>query len=178
MTSAERQRRYLDRIRGTGATSTQLTKLKDENVTLRQQIAELEQALAAAQRSSTVQRKEEDDPWRFARRPSPDQHRIARLQSRVRELESLVLPLDDSQQDALRQHKRKVNRDFKRLWKAYEVHLCAHTVTMDSKDYTLFIAGFHPEASKEKRDQARNRFVDLYKKIVITDKHKVKWPPA
>ena len=51
------------------------------------------------------------------------------------------------------------------------------TVTMYSKDYSLFLAGFHPDASKEIRDKARSRFEKLYQKRVITDQDKVKWAP-
>ena len=51
------------------------------------------------------------------------------------------------------------------------------TISMHRKDYRLFISGFHPEASKEKRDEARNRFVELYEKLQITEKEEVNWPP-
>jgi hypothetical protein len=94
----------------------------------------------------------------------------------VRELEMLVLPLDNLQKDALRQYKRKVDREFKNQWRHCEASLKQRIITMHSKDYSLFLAGFHPDASAEMRDKARNRFVALYKKLVITDKDEVKWP--
>jgi len=77
----------------------------------------------------------------------------------------LLPPLDDTQKDALRQYKRKVDRECKAHMRDTEALLRERIITMSAKDYTLFIAGFHPEASREKRDQARNRFVDLYKKL-------------
>jgi hypothetical protein len=99
------------------------------------------------------------------------------LEAKVRELEILVLPLDDEQKDALRQYKRKVDREFKNRWRSHETFLRQRIVTMQAKDYSLFLAGFHPDASTEMRDKARNHFEKLFKKLVITDKDKVKWPP-
>jgi transposase-like protein len=114
----------------------------------------------------------------FGRKPSSAaEKRIKQLEAKVRELESLVLPLDDTQKDALRQYKRQVDKDYKLRWKLSEAVMAKRAITMHSKDYALFFAGFHPDASKEKRDQARNRFVYLYKKRVLTDEDKVKWPP-
>ena len=51
------------------------------------------------------------------------------------------------------------------------------TVTMTSKDYGVFMAGFHTDAAEEFRVRARTRFEKLYKKLVLTDQDKGKWPP-
>jgi hypothetical protein len=40
---------------------------------------------------------------------------------------------------------------------------------MQSKDYSLLLASFHPDASPEMRDKARNRFVELFKKFGSVD---------
>ena len=142
-------------------------------------IAELEQALESA-RAGTIHpsSEQQEEEWQFHRRkPSPDEKRILKLQARVRQLEALVLPLDDEQKDALSQYKRKVDRELKAHWKANETRLKqiernikTNSVTILRKDYNLFIAGFHPDASPEMRDKARNRFVGLYEKRVIADK--------
>ena len=123
--------------------------------------------------SSALQRQQR---WR---KLSSAEKQIMRLKARVLELESLVLPLDKPQKDALRQYKRKVDREFKVRWKLFEAAIIKRSVIIHSKDYALFLAGFHPDASKEKRDQARNRFEWSYKgRRVITDNDKVKWPPT
>src|SRR5262249_55525768 len=158
MTGAERQARCMERKMRKSVTDENLIA---ECEKLKARIAELEKALRAAkQRESALQQQKEQE-WR---RPSAAESREIRLKAKIRELEALVLPLDDEGKTAVGQHKRKLNRHYKALWKQSETLLKQHHITMSAKDYTLFIAGFHPEASKEKRDQARNRFVDLYKK--------------
>jgi hypothetical protein len=165
MSGAERQRRYLDRLLKSGKN----TLLQQQLAQARARMAELEKAQQGKGKIQTQQQQQ----WH---KPSAAEKRIMQLEAKIRELEALVLPLDDTQRDALREYKRKVDREFKVRWRQMETVLKQRIVTMHSKDYSLFLAGFHPDASTEIRDKARNRFEGLYKKLVITDNDKVKWP--
>ena len=107
-------------------------------------------------------------------RKSADEKHILHLEAQVRRLEALLAPLDDSQKDELARYKRQVNQDFNRRWKLSEAAAAKRQITMTSRNYGLILAGFHPEASTEKRDAARNLFVKLCEKHVIHDKDKVK----
>lgn len=180
MSGAERQRRYLNRLLSSNkaqavepdrAIARELTQTKTKLEQARTRIAELEK-LIKEPHPATIP---EQEQWH---KPSAAERRIMQLEAKVRELEALVLPLDDTQKDALRQYKRKVNREYKARWRHNEAVIKQRTITMHSKDYALFIAGFHPDASAEMRDKARNRFTELFKNRVITDKDKVKWPPS
>jgi NADH dehydrogenase/NADH:ubiquinone oxidoreductase subunit G len=177
-TNAERQRRYIARLKAHAA-KTGVTNVSDhaalakELAQARTRIAELEKALASARADTIQHSSEQQQQWT---RKSADEKIIMGLKARIHELEALVLPLDSEGKTAVGQHKRKVDREFKARWKRAEAVIMERTFTMTSKDYTLFLAGFHPDASAEMRDKARNRFVALYKKRVLTGEDKVKWP--
>lgn len=162
---AERQARYRQRQ-------------KTRTTELLARIKELEKALASARRDTSVVQVDSEQQSgglpRVWRKPSPHERRIKQLEAKVRELQALVLPLDDSQKDALRQHKRKFNREFKARCRQYEIFIRQHGQNMNSKDYSLFLAGMHPDASVEMRDKARNRLEEKYEKQV-TDMDKFKF---
>ena len=42
-----------------------------------------------------------------------------------------------------------------------------HTVTMHSNDHGLFLAGFHPDTSKEMRDKAHQSFHEALTLLVL-----------
>lgn len=176
MSGAERQRRYLERLLKSGTSPRRPEHVQQELAQALARIAELEKLLS---QQKAVQRPPQQQQWheQLRNKPSAAELKIMRLQDKVRELESLVLPLDDEGKTAVGQHKRKVNRLFKALWKMNEDLLKKHAVTMSSKDYKLFLAGFHPDAAAEMRDKARIRFETLCKRFVIPDKDKVQWPP-
>jgi cob(I)alamin adenosyltransferase len=152
----------------------QLSAAQLELAKAKRRIAELEKALASAKEEGRQLQPQQQ--W-GRKTSSAAERRIRQLEAKVRELESLVLPLDDSQKDALHQYTRKVKREFDRQWKVCEATVMKRNIIMRSKDYALFLAGFHPDASEEIRERARNRFVDLYAKHVLRDADKVKWPP-
>jgi hypothetical protein len=134
--------------------SDELSKLKLENNRLREQLAEVVRQLAQAQAFH------DESQWRATEpgeEPKKNRHARKDIRDRVRELEALVLPLDDEGKDAVRQHKRKVNRDFKRQWRVSEEAIKKRHWIVDERTYALLLAGYHPdvEESRKYRDQAR-----------------------
>jgi SMC interacting uncharacterized protein involved in chromosome segregation len=189
MSSAERQRRYLARIRGTGKPAptdtskvqAETAALKAEIATLKRRVREQDSKIAEleklAARAEQVVR-EQGGTLQKAQphKPSAAEDRCVRLEARVRELETLVLPLDETGKDAVRQHKRKIDREFKARVRKYEKTIRERTWVMDEKAYRTILAGLHPEASKEIRDRARNLF-ERYRKHVLTKEDMIEWPP-
>jgi hypothetical protein len=101
-----------------------------------------------------------------------EQMRIHQLEAKVRELEALVLPLDAEGKDAVRQHRRKLEREFRIRWKVYEESISRNNrIIIDTEAYATLLAGLHPDASEEFRKRARTVLERL-------KKHVVKWPPT
>jgi chromosome segregation ATPase len=175
MSGAERQRRYLDRLLKGGQRASQPDDdaLVQQLAQARARIAELEKTIASVTQRDTIQHQQQQQ-WT---RKSADEKLIMRLKARIGELEALVLPPDDTQKDALRQYKRQVDKDYKLRWKLSEAAMAKRAIIMSSKDYGLIFAGFHTD-TKDFRDKARNRFVELCEKHVIANKERPKWPPT
>jgi hypothetical protein len=94
----------------------------------------------------------------------------------VRELEALVLPLDDEGKDAVRQHKRQVDREYKARAGRFEEATLKRSITMDEKTWQTLFAGCHTDASEVIRGRART-VLEGYKKRLLTKKDAFKWPP-
>jgi hypothetical protein len=126
-------------------------------------VAEPSPSLALKQRKPSLERL------------TPDQHRIHKLEARIRELEALVLPLDDEGKDAVRQYKRKLDREFKIRWQLHDKVIRERNVIIDEKAYTTMLAGMHPDASKAIRDRARTVLEGLRKRVLLR-KDEGTWP--
>lgn len=161
MSDAERQRKRRERLAGKGSSIGRVTE-PSPHVTK-------QTALRATEPSHRWPRE----------RPTRDAKHIRRLEDRVRELEALVLPLDAEGKDAVKQHRRRIDREFKQRCKLHDELIKKRTVIMDERTYAGILAGLHPDASREIRDRSR-ALLEPYKKRVFTKKDTaaVKWPPA